>query len=367
VPFGFDKRENNKVKILLLGEFSALHKNLKEGLFELGHNAVVAAHGDGFKKVPCDVSLESNLAGVFRKIDNRLKPLYKLNQLTGYDVVQLINPFIFSSKFFPRNLFLKAIIERNEKFFLSAAGDDAFFWRYGRKSLKYGPFDDFLKYDFKSDKFPMDTDEAFEFNTWLLEKSNGLIPIMYEYEKSYENSPKRLNTIPIPMNMNEIEYHENKLGSKLTVFHGLNRYGFKGTKHVEQAFDYLRKKYPNELELVIDGKMPLDEYLQLMQRTNVVIDQMYSHSLGVNGVYALAMGKIVLGGAEPESLNSLGVESSPVINLEPNSQSIIRQVEHLLDRKTEIQQMGYESRLFAERVHGHTKVAQQYIDTWSKY
>jgi hypothetical protein len=103
----------------------------------------------------------------------------------------------------------------------------------------------------------------------------------------------------------------------------------------------------------------------MMQRMNVVIDQMYSHSLGVNGVYALAMGKVVMGGAEPESLISLGVESSPVINLEPSAQSIIHQVESLLERKQEIQQIGYESRQFAEGVHGHTKVAQQYIETWS--
>jgi hypothetical protein len=104
-----------------------------------------------------------------------------------------------------------------------------------------------------------------------------------------------------------------------------------------------------------------------MQQTNVVIDQMYSHSLGVNGVYARAMGKIVMGGAEPESLKSLGVESSPVINLESNAQSIVHQVESLLERKNEIQKMGYESRQFAENVHGHTKVAQQYIETWSKH
>ena len=35
---GFDRKEK-------FGEFSALHKNLKEGLIELGHDAVVAAGG----------------------------------------------------------------------------------------------------------------------------------------------------------------------------------------------------------------------------------------------------------------------------------------------------------------------------------
>lgn len=38
------------MRILLLGEFSAFHKNLKEGLVALGHEVVLASHGDGWKK-----------------------------------------------------------------------------------------------------------------------------------------------------------------------------------------------------------------------------------------------------------------------------------------------------------------------------
>ena len=189
---------------------------------------------------------------------------------------------------------------------------------------------------------------------------------MYEYEVSYRSEPnKLLTTIPIPINTKKVEYQENIIGNKLTIFHGLTRYGFKGTRHIEDAFMYLSNKYPHDLELIIDGKMPLDKYLQLMRRTNVVIDQMYSHSLGVNGVYAMAMGKVVMGGAEQESLKSLGVLSSPVINLSPNAQSIIDNVEKLLANKDRIVSIGLESRQFAEKVHAHTKVAQQYIDTWT--
>lgn len=355
------------MKILLLGEFSALHKNLKEGLVELGHEAIVAASGDGFKKVPVDISFDSLLPGIIGKADRQLKPLYLLNKFSGFDVVQLVNPYPFRHKLFPTEFFYKKIKQLNDKFFLLGAGDDAFFWKYGRKALKYGPFDDFLKYDYGSKNFPLNTEESFTFNERVVDLVDGIIPIMYEYEVSYANHPKRLPTIPIPMNVNKVQYQENKPGKKLTIFHGLNRYGFKGTRHVEEAFEYLSNKYPNDLELIIDGKMPLNEYLEVMQRTNVVIDQMYSHSLGVNGVYALAMGKIVMGGAEPESLKSLGVRSSPVINLKPNAQSIIDEVEKLLEYRSQISELGYQSRIFAEQVHGHTKVAQQYIQTWGNH
>ncbi len=356
------------MKILLLGELSALHKNLKEGLLELGHEAIVAAMGDGFKKVPVDISFDSDMQGVLGKVIRRIKPLLYMQSMREFDVVQLINPFVFDMQYFPRDYFLDSLIKNNKKFFLLGAGDDAYFWRDGRKLLKYGPFDDFLKFDSMSDKYYLETDKAFSYNKKILNSSNGIIPIAYEYEICYQSElKKRLNTIPIPINTKKILYKDNIIVNKLVVFHGLNRYGFKGTRHVEEAFVYLSKKYPNDLELIIDGKMPLSKYLELLSRTNVIIDQMYSHSVGVNGVYALAMGKIVMGGAEPESLKSLGVESSPVINLEPNSQSIIDEIEKLLEKRSQVQELGFASRKFVELVHGHIKVAQQYIDTWSKH
>ncbi len=355
------------MKILLLGEFSALHKNLKEGLIELGHDAVVAAGGDGFKKIPTDISFDfsSPFPGALKKIHYRYQLYSTVSQLKGFDVVQMANPFIFPSKYFPREALINSLIKNNNKVFLSGAGCDAYFWRYGRKQLKYGPFEETLKYDQNKTHSHLESEASFKFNEWLVNQVKGVIPIMYEYEASYSSSPKRLNTIPIPINIDKIEYKENTPGKKLVIFHGLNRYGFKGTRHVEEAFEYLSKKYPNDLELVIEGNLPLNEYLELMQRTNIIVDQMHSHSLGVNGVYALAMGKVVMGGAEPESLTSLGVNSSPVINVQPNAASLIEQIEKLLENKNNIAKLGYESRLFAEQVHSHTKVADQYINTWT--
>lgn len=354
------------LKVLLVGEFSALHLNLKEGLIELGHESYVAAFGDGFKKVPVDISFDSKFPGFLGKIDRRFRPLINLSLMKNFDVVQLINPFAFQMSYFPRDYFIERIIRNNKKFYLLGAGDDAYFWRFGRKVLSYGPFDDFLKFDLNQKSYFMESEASFTFNKKIVNLSNGVIPIMYEYEVSYEGEKKRLNTIPIPININRVPYKENTIGTKLVIFHGLNRYGFKGTRHVEEAFRYLSKKYPNDLELIIDGKMPLSEYLNLMNRANVIIDQLYSYSLGVNGVYALAMGKIVMGGAEPESLNALGVKDSPVINLKPSAKSIIEEVEFLLENRSSIKDIGYQSRQFADRVHGHTKVAQRYIETWEK-
>ena len=355
------------MKVLLLGEFSALHKNLKEGLQRIGHEVVVAASGDGFKKIPADISFDATLPSLLGSLECRLKPLFLVGKMAGFDVVQLINPFIFSRCMFPALYLYEKIVKHNNRFFILGAGDDAYFWRYARKAMRYSPHDDFLKYDYKNQNFYMDSDRALRFNEQVVDLSRGVIPIMYEYEVGYESHKKRLPTIPIPINTDEIKFQENIAKKKLVVFHGLNRYGFKGTRHVESAFEYLSKKYPKDLELIINKQMPLSQYLDVMTRTNIVIDQVNSYSLGVNGVYALAMGKVVMGGAEPESLSSLGVTSSPVINVIPNATSLIEEIEKLLDEKKELERLGLQSRIFAENVHGYKKVAQQYIDVWSAH
>ncbi len=354
------------MKILLLGEFSALHKNLKEGLLELGHDVDIASSGDGWKNIDRDIDLNANGPYLIRGIKRVIKKYQLLEIVKNYDVVQLINPFELYGRLIPNKIYFKKLIENSKRFYLLAAGSDSFFWLYGRTKLRYGPFDDLLKYDCNnSKKSYLECNRAFEVNKYIADNCDGIIPIMFEYETSYEGHSNLLNTIPIPINLHRIEFIKNKIKDKIVIFHGLNRYGFKGTRHIEEAFAILSKKYPDELELIIDGHMPLDKYLEVMKKTNVVIDQTSSYSLGVNGVYALAMGKIVMGGSEPESLKSLGVETSPVINIKPNSQSIIEEIEKLLINKEKITTLGCESRQFAEEVHQHIKIAKKYVNTWS--
>ena len=45
------------MRILLIGEYSRLHNSLKEGLIELGHEVIIMAEGDGFKKYPVDIKI----------------------------------------------------------------------------------------------------------------------------------------------------------------------------------------------------------------------------------------------------------------------------------------------------------------------
>ena len=80
----------------------------------------------------------------------------------------------------------------------------------------------------------------------------------------------------------------------------------------------------------------------------------------------MAQGKVVLGGAEPESLLCLGIKSTPVINILPSSDSIVCEVEKLLQNPCSLSEIGMLSREFVRDNHDHIKIAQKYIDIWSK-
>ena len=352
------------MKILLLGEHSSIHFNLKDGLTELGHEVDIASNGDGWKKIPRDIDLDYSKKWINSKIANRIYPWIDIKKIIDYDIVQIISPDVLFRSYFPRKLFFNILKKYNSKVFLLAAGSDAYFWKYGRQRLRYGPFEDTLRYDLNSDKHPSEEKKYIEFNEFLADLVDGIIPVMPEYEICYYGHKNLLNTIPMPINAAKVEYKENVINKKIIIFHGLNRYGFKGTRHVEEAFSILQKKYPNDLELIIDGHMPLNEYLKLIKKTNILIDQTNCYSVGVNGLYAMAMGKVTLGGAEPESLKSLKVDSSPCINIKPNGLSIINKIEKLIDKKRDITEIGLKSRKFIEEVHGHIEIAQKYLDTW---
>lgn len=356
------------MRVLLIGEYSGFHNALKEGLIELGNEALLAAHGDGFKSFPADILWDSAGSGLWSKLNKFRRVIASVSKLKEYDVVQFINPEIFSLKFGFNERAIKHLIKNNDKSFLVVAGDDCVVWDYWKDprihQLKYSWIPDGIKYDFKGWNIPWSNETFVKWQHYLNSKVNGIIPIMYEYAQPYRSYPNLKNTIGIPINTSKVHYTDNIVKNKLVIFHGLNRYGVKGTKYVEEAFSILRNRYPNDLELIIDGKMPYSEYVNIVKKANVIIDQTSSYSLAVNALTSMAMGKVVLGGAEPESIQELKYNHCPVLNVTPDPIQIVKVVENLLEQKNNITQIGWDSRKFVEENHDYIKIASEYIKTW---
>ena len=270
---------------------------------------------------------------------------------------------------FPRGAGLNEILIRKLRrkvphLFLSACGDDAFYVQKGIRRLRYNPIDDAAIIDFGLERHPLTSTEDARWNGELAAMVDGVIPVMYDYEVGYAGQPNLCPAIPLPVNIHKVQMLPNEPTGRIVVMHGAGRPGFKGTRFVLEAFDILNTKYPADFEFIHVANLPIADYLKLMERVNVVVDQTSGYSCGMNALFALAMGKVVLSGAEPESTRLYSGASTPVRNILPNAHSIVEQMEAVLAVRSRLSEIGMEGRRFVEEHHDYRSVAQRYLDTW---
>ena len=217
------------MKILLLGEFSGFNKNLKEGLIELGHEVCLISSGDGWKEISgADYKLSrySVANTLFKKIMNLIYPFLILSKLKGYDVVHIVNPFIFSNYRISEYL-IKFIKKNNTIFTMSACGSDPIYID-NMRLFDYAPLskEEQLNFYNKNHK------QRFNFIYNLIDK---VIPVMYDYAKGYMESEKCSEVIPLPINLKNIKNEENYINTKIVIYHGITRRAFKGSNFGQNA------------------------------------------------------------------------------------------------------------------------------------
>ena len=355
-------------KVLLLGEYSAVHRYLRDGLRELGVEVTFASGTYGWRKHAVDNSSSSKYKGIVGKVDLYLRPFYMFNRFTGHDVVQFIDYNIFVRRLGINDYLVKSIINNNTKSYLMVASCDHFVKDYYNK-IKNPICKGCLTLDKKLTQCPVANASSHKRFNKLLPLYDNVIPVMHEYEQAYKNAGVGTlsHALPFPINMNHIKYQENKVLKKIVIFHGINRVGFKGTKIITAALSKIQKKYPKDVEVVIDGRVPYHDYLNLLERTNIVVDQIYNEGYGMNALISMAMGKIVVCGDVTKTVNGLNItDSIPSISVEPTEDDIFNKIEVLICQKKVIKQLGHESMVFVRNNFNHIKVAQMYLDLWSK-
>lgn len=353
---------------MLLGEYSGLNNELKNALIRFGHEVTLAAANDFYKEYPSDINLGYGSSIYSYKVRQLLLPAFRARQFVGYDVVHVINFYIFP-RFPALNIFLiKFLKENNDIVTLSGAGDDPFFVKFSASTMRYSPIAPHEFHDRGGKPYYMRKENHFAAMHKYMTYVDGVIPIMYEYYSTFRAagySDKTHKPIPIPINCNNVSFNENILkNGKVVFFHGLNRRGFKGTFLIEKCFEVISKKYPNDVECIIDGNMPFDKYMNLMSRMNVTLDQVFSYSLAMNSLYSMAQGKVVCGGSEQESSILYDGQLPPVYNLTPSHDQIIGVLEEIIDNKKTMNERSEESRFFVEKYHAPLLVAEKYTTYW---
>ena len=361
------------MKILLFGEFSGLFNMIHDGLEAEGHEVVMASDGNGYKNYPRDldwyVNPKSKL-GRFRHFIE-LKKVYDFrDQLRGFDVVYIIHPQLFSRYVWLIRPVYEYLIKNNDKVFICGAGSTAVMTNYWLESGdKYQRYIEGSLEDMPNLRKTFARKSLIDWEYELLDKVNGFIPIWYEYAQPFRNHPKLIETVRIPVNANDFVYVPNKVKDKIIFFHGVpTRPKAKGTEIIKEAFAKMEKAYGDVAEFHCAGGLPFDEYMNLISKTNVILDDANSYSIAMNGLFSLAKGKIVMGGAESIANKELGIEGvNPVFNLCPDVDQICSQMEYIIEHKSEIEAMGLRGRKFVERYHDYREIARKYIEIFEKY
>ena len=355
------------MKILLIGEYSNVHWTLAEGLRALGHQVTVLSNGDFWKNYPRDLNLVRDYK-LFGGLRYALHLMTFLPSLRKYDVVQLINPMFLELKAEHILPIYKYLRKHNKKIFLGAFGMD-YYWVHEniyRKPLRYSDFnignklrtnDDALK----ERKDWIDTPKE-KLNKYIANDCDGIIAGLYEYWACYQPLfPGKTAFIPYPIkNGKKLSLSNN---DKLRIFIGINkeRSEYKGTDIMLKAAQEIVAKYPANAELKIAESLPFAKYQKMMSDSDVILDQLYSYTPAMNALEAMNQGIIVIGGGEPENYKILHEkELKPIINVEPNYDSVYHKLEELILHKENINTLKEQSIAYIQKHHDYIKVAKQY-------
>lgn len=367
------------MRILIIGEYSGFAKELKNGFSALGHKVTIVSSGDGFKKIENDINdIRYNLkdlkilgyhvpkSQLFFAPKENWKLQKKLNLISEQiDIVLIINYKFLSNtvlKVGTQIKYIAKLLSNNAKLvMLCCGGDPALRNNFNDGNLKY-----------KSEIYPngisrkeTKKDLRFEF---LIKYSEVIIPTSYEYFDSIKRHKSRIkynknvsNVIPLPIKISN--YSVNScIGRKIIILHGVIREQGKGTKYFLSALNLIKKEFPDKVDIIIDGKMSYGDYIKLLDRVDILLDQTNAYGIGMNAALGLMKGKVVLGGNEDENEINMNIGKVPVINVIPNVDYIYNVLKDLILNPYKIDNIKLASRKFAEQHLGAEIVTQRYLD-----
>ena len=372
----------DRMRILLLGEYSNVHNTLARGLRELGHEVTVASNGDFWRDYSRDINLarEMGIAGTVSFLYRLLRALPKMR---GYDIVQLINPVFLELKAERLYRVFDYLKRHNGKVVLLAAGDDYYYpeLHTRRKVMRYSDFYigdeehccDFVRTQTREWLYG----EKGRLTRYVAKRCDAIVACAYEYWLPYNLSGdtslngERLNRklYSIPFAYSIPDKPVRRVEGKVRVFIGISRERseMKGTDIMLRAARDLQRLYPDRMELLVANGVSFNEYSRMMDSSDVLLDQIYSYGPGMNALLAMSKGIVAVSGAEPEHYEQLGEnEVRPIVNVYSSYEDVYRNLEKLILNPELVNRLKLQSREYVARNHEYIRVSRQYVELYSK-
>lgn len=370
-------------KIAFIGEFSGVNNNYAKLLKNSGYEVLLISDGDSFKNYDRDINIsvirpknrfynfmfDIGLTGLLNYYTNRKK----FDQIDNYDAVFFINPIPIESFGFIGNFLLfKKLHKQNKKIFLQALGDDYYWVKFClNKKFNYSPFDNMnykninkFKYSLKYVYSPF-----YRLLSIIVAKKSykiiaGLTDYYYPYLKDFSH---KLHFLPLYVENNNINkvIQKIKVGQKVTIFHSWQKGKElkKGNYIFEQAISHLVNNFPNKINYIINNEnIEYGKYIDLVEQSDIVLDQCYSQDRGMTALYAMARGKVVFTGWENNIDNFYEIKNKNcAINALPNVKQIEQEITNLIFNNDKIYEISKNAQDFINLHHSKSIILNQLI------
>lgn len=362
------------MKILLIGEYSNVHWTLAQGLRALGHSVTVVSGGDCWKNYPRDIDVSHTMT-FCGHLSFAWRLLRALPKLRGYDIVQLVNPVFFEMRAEPHPYIFDYLKRHNKRIVLGAFGMD-YYWAQVNRDIRPMRYSDFnIGSEIRTDAVAQtDLDiwigtSAERLCRHVAEQADAIVAGLYEYWVTYRLAEagtlsKKTTFIPFPIPEQEgIACPRTDISRPLKIFVGISkgRSQYKGTDIMLRAAESLKTEYPDKVELRVAEGVPFAQYQQMMDGSDLILDQLYSYTPAMNALLAMSKGIICVGGGEPEHYDLLEEKDlRPIVNVEPTEQSVYTELEALVLHPDRVPELKRQSMEYVRKHHNIYKVAKAY-------
>lgn len=367
------------VKILFLGDYSSVHACLGSELKRRGHDVTVVSDRGAFMRTDADLCLRRRVSGPVGGMLYMAEFMANLHRMSGFDVVQLINPHFLPlrpSRIAPLYRLLR---RRNKAMCLSLASDDFFFMKACTESDIFR----FSEYRVGTDPTPFALLNPGHIEGWtnpeveylgrmIYDDIDGAMAILPEYEMAAIPilGEERVSFTNLPIRVEDFQLSDPTVHDRVNLFIGVKDsiQVRKGTDRLYLMMRRLEQRYPHLCRTVLASDLPLREYLARLNEAHVVFDQLYSYSPATNALQAMAMGKVAVSGATEEYYAKVNTDGHrPILEASPLSLTQLEEhLTHLIHHPEELDELGRQSRRLVELNNDVSLVASRFEEHWMR-
>ena len=107
-----------------------------------------------------------------------------------------------------------------------------------------------------------------------------------------------------------------------------------------------------------------DIFINLYNGAHILLDQLYGHDQGSNGLEAMAKGKAVFTNASIVFEKHYNLTEKVAINALPDVDYLVNELSFLTENRSEIMAIGKRARAFLEKEHDYLKITEKYLEIW---